>query len=105
MWSPELDIYAECSGANRNFIGISDLNLNRSALGVSKKFDGKCQAKVENSKSIYWVVNGDFYNNGKTSWSFGGSVGIGKYATLECNISGGTDHFAYAYDTGNIKNR
>lgn len=104
-WYQQLDIYAECQGNNRDFVGIADLNLNRSYNGVSRQFSGKCEAKVENSKSIYWVVNGDFYANGTTSYSFGGSVGISRFATLECSVSGSDNHFGYVYSTGYVKNR
>lgn len=49
--------------------------------------------------------NGDFYNNGTTSWSFGGSVGVGKYATLEGGVNGSSEHYVYAYSSGYVKIR
>lgn len=104
-WYPELDIYAECSGINRSFVGIADLNLIRSYNYVSKQFSGKCEAKVENAKSIYWVVNGDFYNYGTTETTFGGTVGIGKNATFSASIKNASNYFGYAYQTGYVKNR
>ncbi|OXT09581.1 hypothetical protein CE561_00140 [Thermoanaerobacterium thermosaccharolyticum] len=104
-WYPQLDIYVKCQGPYRDFIGISDLNLIRSYNYVSKQFSGKCQAKIESVKRIYWVVNGDFYDYGATSWSFGGSVGIGQYATLTFSISRANNYFGYAYNYGYIDNR
>lgn len=104
-WYPQIDIYAECQGVYRDFVGISDLNMIRSYNYISKQYTGKLQAKVENSKTIYWVVNGDFYDNGTTSWTFGGSVNIGEYATLTGSISGANNLFGYAYKTGYIQNR
>lgn len=104
-WYPQIDIYAKCTGINRSFVGIQDLNLIPSYNYISKSFQGKCQAMVENSKTIYWVVNGDFYDHGTTSYNFGGTVNIGKFATVNCSITGANNHFAYAYATGYVKNR
>ncbi|WP_068786405.1 hypothetical protein [Paenibacillus phocaensis] len=104
-WYPQIDIYAKCQGIYRDFIGIEDLNLIRSYNYESKQFSGKLQAKVESNKRIYWVINGDFYNNGTTKTTFGGSVGIDKYATLNLSIESQDNHFGYVYKTGYIDNR
>ncbi|AZK45481.1 hypothetical protein [Paenibacillus lentus] len=95
-WYPQLDIYVKCQGIYRDFVGIEDLNLIRSYNYISK---------VETNKKIYWVINGDFYNNGTTSTSFGGSVGIGDYAELNFTIQSQNNHFGYVYKTGYIQNR
>lgn len=104
-WYPQIDIYAKCTGINRSFVGIQDLNLIPSYNYNSKSFQGKCQAMVENSKTIYWVVNGDFYDQGNTSITFGGSVNLGKYATLTASVTSANNHFGYVYATGYVKNR
>ena len=54
------------------------------------------------SKLLYWVVNGDFYNNATTTALFSGTVGIGKYASTSFTISGSNSHFGYVYRTGDI---
>ncbi len=104
-WYPQLDIYAKCEGIYRDFVGIEDLNLIRSYNYDAKQFNGKCQAKVESAKKIYWVVNGDFYNNGTTKVTFGGSVNIGEYANLSLSVESSKNHFGYIYETGYIENR
>lgn len=104
-WYPQIDIYVKCQGIYRDFVGIEDLNLIRSYNYNSKQFSGKLQAKVESNKRIYWVINGDFYNNGTTKTTFGGSVGIDKYATLNLSIESQDNHFGYVYKTGYIDNR
>lgn len=104
-WYPQLDIYAKCTGINRSFVGIQDLNLIRSYNYVSRNFAGKCQAIVEDSKTIYYVVNGDFYDQGTTSFTFGGSVNLGKYATLSASVTSANNHFGYVYTTGYVRNR
>lgn len=104
-WYPQVDIYVKCKGIYRDFVGIEDLNLIRSYNYISKQFSGKFQAKVESNKRVYWVINGDFYNNGTTKSSFGGAVGVEKYATLNFSIQSQNDHFGYIYKTGYIDNR
>ena len=54
------------------------------------------------SKLLYWVVNGDFYNNATTTALFSGTVGIGKYASTSFTISESNSHFGYVYRTGDI---
>lgn len=104
-WYPQLDIYVKCQGIYRDFVEIEDLNLIRSYNYNSKEFNGKLQAKVESNKKIYWVINGDFYNNGSAAITFGGAVGVDKYAELNFSVTSSNNHFGYVYKTGDIKNR
>lgn len=104
-WTPKLDIYVHFTYANkkgREFTKIVDLNLIRSSQNKTKQFSGKLQAKLLDSKNLYWVINGDFHDNGTTSVTFGGSVGIGKYATANFSTTKTKNHFAYIYRTGNL---
>ncbi|MEJ8554622.1 hypothetical protein [Tepidibacter sp. Z1-5] len=50
-------------------------------------------------------MNGDFYENGNTSSTFGGSVGVDETATLNFSVTSSNNHFGYVYKTGYIKNR
>ncbi|GIP53595.1 MULTISPECIES: hypothetical protein [Paenibacillus] len=104
-WFPQIDFYIKCEGIYRDFIKVEDLNLIRSYNYISKQFTGKLQAKVEDVKSIYWVINGDFYNNGTTKQSFSGGVSASDYATLSFSIESQNNHFGYVYKTGNLRNR
>ncbi len=38
------------------------LNANRSSNYTVKQFAGKCTAKVQDADTIYWVINGDWYD-------------------------------------------
>ena len=62
FYTPELDIYVKYTGSERDFVSIYDLNLNRSSNYTVKQFAGKCTAKVQDADTIYWVINGDWYD-------------------------------------------
>ncbi|WP_334073555.1 MULTISPECIES: hypothetical protein [Paenibacillus] len=104
-WYPQIDVYVKCKGAYKDFVGIEDLHLRRSYNSGSKAFSGKIRAKMESSKRIYWVINGDFYDNGTTRTSFSGAVGVDNDATLSFSIESQKDHFGYVYKTGYMDNR
>lgn len=104
-WYPQIDVYVKCKGAYKDFVEIDDLHLKRSYNSGSKAFNGKFRAKIEGSKRIYWVINGDFYDNGTTQTSFSGAVGMDDDATLSFSVENQKGHFGYVYKTGYMDNR
>lgn len=78
---------------------IEYANLDRNYNGTSKQFKGSLYYNLENYKTIFFDLNGDFYNNGTTTSSGGGSVNIGEQATMSFSIAYSSDHFAYKKDT------
>lgn len=103
-WVPQLDIYVYMygSGSFNAFKEIKDINLIRSYNYQSKQFSGKAEATLFSGAHLYWVVNGDFYNNGSTQSSFEASVGFGKAAKTTFSVTGSNNHFGYVYRTGDI---
>ncbi|GIO86740.1 hypothetical protein J25TS5_36720 [Paenibacillus faecis] len=104
-WYPQIDVYVKCKGAYKDFVEIEDLHLRRSYNSGSKSFSGKIRAKMESSQRIYWVINGDFYDNGTTQTSFSGAVGMDNDATLSFSVENQKGHFGYVYKTGYMDNR
>lgn len=104
-WYPQIDVYVKCKGAYKDFVEIEDLHLKRSYNSGSKAFSGKIRAKMESSKRIYWVINGDFYDKGTTQTSFSGAVGMDDDATLSFSVENQKGHFGYVYKTGYMDNR
>ncbi len=105
VYKPTLNFYCETTEGGY-FWGINkilDVQMNRSYNGISKQFSGSVYTHLENGGSIYWVVNGDFYNNGMTTVQGAGEIGMGKYATINFSVSYQLNHYSYCYETGYYK--
>jgi len=96
-YKPAVQIFAYMyfSGSFRQINYIETIDLNRGYNGISKQFSGTVKGKLLDPLKIWWYVNGDFYNNGKTTWTISGSGQLGKILTLSFSISGGSNHYKY----------
>lgn len=103
-WTPQIDVYVKAYAYENAFVSIVDLNLNRSYAGVSKVFKGKLEAKMETNKRIYYVINGDFYNNGSISTTRGGSINS-QYLSYTYSVTSSSNHWGYLYKTGYLNMR
>ncbi|MDT0110738.1 hypothetical protein QJV45_09690 [Listeria booriae] len=103
-YKPNLDIYVQMwsQGSFRQFNSVVDFNLNRNYSGMSKQFSGKINVKFIDKNNIYWIVNGDFYNNGLTTVSGGGSVPLKKQGSLNFSVSKASNHYKYFYKYGHV---
>lgn len=79
---------------------ILDISLNRSYNGMSKQFGGTIYAHLETSNRIYWRLEGDFYNNGTTTYNGKVDIGLGDDSSISFGVSHSKNHYAYAYKTG-----
>lgn len=103
-YKPTLEFRCQTSeggGSFRGIVKILNVGMNRSYNGISKTFDGTVYTQLVDANRIYWIVNGDFYNNGTVSVNGSVSIGIGGYATINFGLSYNTSHYAYCYKTGN----
>lgn len=102
-YKPSLTFYCETSegGYFWGIVKILDVEMNRSYNGISKQFGGTVYTNLENAGKIYWIVNGDFFNNGTTTGGGGVEIGIGQDATLNFSLSYSSNHYQYCYQTGN----
>lgn len=101
-YKPTLNFYCQTSegGGYIGIVKILNVSMNRLSNGMTKQFGGTVYANLETAARIYYIVNGDFYNNGTTSGNGGVDIGIGKGATIKFGISYATNHFKYVYTTG-----
>lgn len=81
---------------------VNNVSLNRSYNGQVKLFSGEIYYKQENRITIYYNINGDFYNKGTLSVSGGGQVGVGESAKLNFSVNYSSNYYAYIHNTGRI---
>lgn len=100
---PYFYTYTYFGGASHEptkFIKILNANIDRNYYGTSKQFGGTLYYNLESSSTIYWDVNGDFFNNGTTTFAAGASIGVGESTSISFSISNSSNHFAYCHKTG-----
>lgn len=78
-YKPTAKFYCQTSesGNNWGIVALLDVSMNRNYNGLEKQFQGSVYANLENAYTIYYRVDGDFYNAGTTTVSSSGSVGAG----------------------------
>lgn len=102
-YTPQIEFYVKTSeyGSYWGILRIMNVTLNRVSGYMSKQFGGEVYYNLENSNTIYWKVNGDFYDNGTISVGFATEVGVGEAAKISFNISYASNHYKYC----NVSNR
>jgi hypothetical protein len=65
--------------------------------GLSKQFSGNVYVNLEDANRIFYIVNGDFFNNGTTTWNAGVTIGVGKAANVKFGVSGASNYYQYRY--------
>lgn len=98
-YKPSLNFYMEVDAAHGAYYAKKLLNvsMNRSYNGISKQFAGTIYYYRQDKITFYYLVNGDFYNYGSTTFTGGGSIGIGGRGTLTGSVSTTKNHYKYAY--------
>ncbi|SJP47579.1 hypothetical protein [Clostridioides difficile] len=86
-----------------NRIGIVEVlsvSMNRNYNGTVKLFGGSIYTNLENANTLYFEVNGDFYNKGTISTNGKISYKNGDKTTFEFGLSYSSNYYAYVYKTG-----
>jgi len=101
-YSPSLNFYCQTSegGYFWGIVQILNVGMNRSSNGLTKQFGGSVFTHLENAGRIYWNVNGDFYNNGTTTFNGGVQIKLDESATINFGVSHSTSHYEYVYTQG-----
>lgn len=99
LYKPTMRFYCQTSesGLFRAIIKILEVNMIRGYQGLSKQFQGKVYVNLEHANKIFYIVNGDFYNNGTTTVSAGVSIGVGQYANVSFSVKNVSNHYQYRY--------
>lgn len=101
-YKPTLRFYCQTDewGSFHAIERILNVSMDRYSNGISKQFGGTVYSNLENGETIYWIVNGDFYNNGTTTVNGNVSIGVGQSGSASFGASYATSHFQYVYKTG-----
>jgi hypothetical protein len=100
IYKPYLKFYCETSegGGYWGIVKILNVGMDREYNNITKQFGGTVYSNLENAGTIFWIVNGDFYDNGTTTAGGGVEIPIGGSATVSFNVSYSSDHYAYCYE-------
>jgi len=103
-YKPTIKVYCETAEGENDWeiVKVSNVGMNRTYNNVSKEFNGDIYANLENSNTIYWIVNGDFYNNGTTIFSKGVDDEESEFSG-KFNASNAENFYAYCYKDGRYK--
>lgn len=105
-YKPTINWYC-MTNESGNWHGIKKVistSLNRGYRGISKVFDGYITTRLENCYTIFYILNGDFFNNGTMTISGGGTdIPIGKDAKVSFSVSYSKKLYQYKYEEGRRK--
>ncbi len=84
--------YPDNNGVFTNPSSIETLEAAHIYTGAGSKciFGGTIYFKLVNYNTVYWSYYGDLYKAGQVSWTVGGSIGVGKGASINGSISNGS---------------
>lgn len=111
---PEIDFFCHVSIGDGQ-MGITDIfsiQLNRIYVDflnrrVSKAFAGDIEAQLVTAEKIFYIINGDFYNQGTTTGTTNGGIAIGGDSVIKFSfaISGSytNNYYAPCYDYDTVK--
>lgn len=81
---------------------LKNVNIVREFNGISKSFVGEIYCNVENYQTIYYEINGDFYNEGITETKGKINLKIGEDSTILFNVDNPYGYFNYIYESEKI---
>ncbi len=97
-YKPSMRFYCQTSesGSFHGIVEILNVDMSRSYNGRSYAFGGSVYTNLEDAGTIYYSIDGDFYERGTTTVSGGVSIGIGESATVNFGISNASNWYAVA---------
>jgi hypothetical protein len=97
----QIFVYTTGSGSFYQFGAIEQVGLNRKDVdsSTSKQFSGTVKATKQSLTTIWWFIDGDFFNNGTTSGTFTGGASAGIWSA-EASITTETNHYKYWNKSG-----
>lgn len=97
-YKPSMRFYCRTSegGSFHGIIEILNVDMSRSYQGRSYAFGGSVYTNLENANTIYYSIDGDFYEHGTTTVSGGVKIGIGDSATINFELSNASNWYAIA---------
>lgn len=90
-------LYREGNPTPEAIVRILNASLNRSYNNDSKQFSGLLFYHLEAYNKLFFELNGDFYDNGTTTYTGGGTVNVNGKGSLNFSISYSSNHFKYIF--------
>ncbi|WP_214831019.1 hypothetical protein [Exiguobacterium sp. s56] len=103
--SVQIFIWTYSSGSFVQYKYIEDVGIIQPSQTNSKKFEGVVKAKITGTTSVWWMINGDFYDHGSTTVTVGGQGPVavkGKTVTANFSIAN-SNTFYRAWDNSGTK--
>lgn len=104
-YRPTMRFYCETSesGGFRTIKRIIRVEMIRGYKGLSKQFSGEVFVNLEDPNIIYYSVNGDFYNNGQTTYKAGVDIKLGQKVGVGFSATYATSWYKYCYTEGRVR--
>lgn len=104
-YKPSLKFYCQTNEGGTSFRSIKkilNVGMNRKTYGgtLTKGFDGSVYAHLQSPNRIFWIVNGDFYNNNTVTTNGAVNIGLNQAASVDFGVSSTTSHYKYIYLDG-----
>lgn len=98
-YKPKINFYCQTSegGGHGGIVSILNANLNRVYNGKTYQYRGTIYYNLEDPNRIYYTMDGDWYQNGTTTVSGGGTVGVGGAASLSFSVSNSSNYYSGFY--------
>lgn len=98
-YKPTMRFYCQTSesGLFHGILEILSVNMVRGYNGISKQFSGTVYVNLERGDRIFYIVNGDFYNQGTTTFDGRINIGLGESNSVGFGVSHASNHYAYRY--------
>lgn len=108
-YKPSLKIYCESSEEKNSskIVKIIAVGIDREYKGNKKQFYGDIFVCRESPESIYWSINGDFFNDGDTiiRTKIFSNEDYKNSISKSYSLGNGKSHFKYVFEEGRFKLR
>ncbi|WEV60515.1 hypothetical protein OZX68_06245 [Streptococcaceae bacterium ESL0729] len=98
-YRPRIKFYCQTSeeGESRAIDKVFRIYFDRNYRGLTKEFNGHIYANLEDATTIFYTLNGDFYDGGTTYGSTACNVVLGHGDDLTFTVQDYDKAFAYKY--------
>lgn len=107
-YTVQLRFYTKCralDGAPNpdSFVEVLDASMKRDLKPTFiKQFEGRLFTHLESATKIHWILDGNFFDNGKTTWSDGFKISIGESFVIDYTTQYSTDFYDSVNEKGDI---
>lgn len=100
LYKPSVKFYCKTSEGTSawGIVEIINAYMNREYDGMSKQFEGELYVNLESAYQIHYIVNGDFYDNGTTTVTFGVPIPVGGGGVVTFGVTYSSNHYAYCLE-------